>query len=203
MGPSVRDGRCRTTLAAEQGRLPCSARRPARNWGISTDNVLRIPSLEPDGLEFEVASSHSSTTPARTESQRGPGLDAPDEDLRVLRLVGVLGVGRELLEQLLAGPHAGEPDLDVLVRLAGPDSAIRSRARSTILTGSPMSSTKISPPCPIAAGLKHELAGLGDGHEVARHLGVGDGHRPARARSAPGRSARRCRPSRARCRTGR
>ena len=90
-----------------------------------------------------------------------------------------LGVERELLEELLAGPHAGELDLDVLVRRRGRESLIRSRARSTIFTGSPMSRTKISPPSPIAPACSDELARLGDGHEVALHLRVGDRDRAA------------------------
>ena len=52
-------------------------------------------------------------------------------------------------------------------------------ARSMILTGSPMSRTKTSPLSPIAPGLDDELHGLGDRHEVARHVRVRDGHRPA------------------------
>ena len=45
--------------------------------------------------------------------------------------------------------------------------------------GSPLSSTNYSPPLPNTPGLQHELHRLGDGHEVATHLGVGDGNRPA------------------------
>jgi hypothetical protein len=72
---------------------------------------------------------------------------APDEDLRVARLVGALLVRGELLEELLARADAGE----LRSRCPRPAQArqrMRSRARSTIFTGSPMSSTKISPPCP-------------------------------------------------------
>ena len=58
--------------------------------------------------------------------------------------------GAELFVELLAGAHAGELDLDVLIR-PQPESRIRLRARSTILTGSPMSRTQIWPPSPMAA----------------------------------------------------
>src|SRR3954466_12222910 len=61
-------------------------------------------------------------------------------------------------------------------------------ARSTIFTGSPLSSTKTSPhpepedlaarPAEIA-GADHQLDRLRDGHEVAGHLRIGDGHPPA------------------------
>ena len=52
----------------------------------------------------------------------------------------------QLLVQLLARPQAGEDDRNVVVDK--PERRIRSRARSTILTGSPMSSTNSSPPRP-------------------------------------------------------
>ena len=52
-------------------------------------------------------------------------------------------------------------------------------ARSTILTGSPMSSTKTSPRPPIAPAWTTSDDRLRDRHEVARHLRVRDGHRPA------------------------
>ena len=52
-------------------------------------------------------------------------------------------------------------------------------ARSTILTGSPMSSTNTSPPLPDRARLQHQLHRLRNGHEVAAHLGVGHRDRAA------------------------
>ena len=53
-------------------------------------------------------------------------------------------------------------------------------ARSTIFTGSPISSTKTSPRAGAeVAGPDHQLDRLRDGHEVAGHLRVGDGDRPA------------------------
>src|SRR5262249_33109743 len=69
-----------------------------------------------------------------------------------------------------------------------PESRIRSRARSTILTGSPMSSTKISPhadhdvspPHPNQPRLQNELHRFGNRHEVAHDLGIGDRYRTAR-----------------------
>ena len=60
-----------------------------------------------------------------------------------------------------------------------PERRIMSFARSMMRTGSPMSSTKTSPPLADAAGLHDQLRGLVDRHEVARHLGARDGHRPA------------------------
>ena len=54
------------------------------------------------------------------------------------------------------------------------------RARSSIFTGSPMSSTNTSPPLRHGAGLDHELGRLRDRHEVADHLGMRDRHRAPR-----------------------
>jgi len=50
-----------------------------------------------------------------TLSDRVPlvGLDPADEHLRVLRLVGVLGVRRQFFEQLLAVANVRKSDLDV------------------------------------------------------------------------------------------
>ena len=74
----------------------------------------------------------------------------------------------QLLVELLAGPDARSTRIST-GRL--PDSRIMSRARShDRAPGSPMSSTKMSPRLADAAGLEHELRGLGDRHEVARHL---------------------------------
>ena len=53
------------------------------------------------------------------------------------------------------------------------------RARSTICTGSPMSSTKTSPRPPIAPAWTTSDDRLGDRHEVARHLRVRDRDRAA------------------------
>jgi hypothetical protein len=67
--------------------------------------------------------------------------------LRVRRGQRVLVVGEQFLVELLARPQAGVLDADlVLVRSPRAGSC---RARSAIFTGSPMSSTKISPPRPI------------------------------------------------------
>ena len=71
-----------------------------------------------------------------------------------------------------------------------------------MLTGSPISSVNTSPPCDERAGLQHELHGLLDAHEVARHLRVGHRHRAAGRDLAAGTSGRPSRGSRARCRTG-
>ena len=61
-----------------------------------------------------------------------------------------------------------------------PERRIICSASSMIETGSPMSSTKISPPCAERARPDDELHGLGDRHEVAGHPRVGDRDRPAR-----------------------
>ena len=53
------------------------------------------------------------------------------------------------------------------------------RARSTIFTGSPISSTKTSPPVGSVARADDQLHRLGDRHEVAGHLLVGHRHRAA------------------------
>ena len=60
-----------------------------------------------------------------------------------------------------------------------PDSRIRSVARSTMRTGSPMFSTKSSPPCANAARLQHEVHRLGDRHEEAGHVRMRDRDRAA------------------------
>ena len=93
-----------------------------------------------------------------------------------------LRVADELLVQLLAGLG---PTKSISMSRPGswPERRIIFAARSTILTGSPMSSTKTSPPAH-RARLQHELDRFGDRHEVARHLGVRDRDRAARARSA-------------------
>ncbi len=54
-----------------------------------------------------------------------------------------------------------------------------SRASCQIDTGSPISSTKISPPSPSEPGADDELHRLRDRHEVAGHPLVGDRHRAA------------------------
>ena len=61
---------------------------------------------------------------------------------------------KQFLEQLLAGTQAGEDDRDVaLGHLAGePDHLL---GEITIFTGSPMSSTKISPPLAEHRRLQH------------------------------------------------
>ena len=60
-----------------------------------------------------------------------------------------------------------------------PASRTRSRARSTIRIGSPMSSTNRSPQTPSAAASTISPGGLGNRHEVPRHLGMRDRQRLA------------------------
>ena len=60
-----------------------------------------------------------------------------------------------------------------------PDSRIIRSARSMILTGTPISSMKISPPLDRTEACKHQLDGLLDAHEEAGHPWVGDGDRTA------------------------
>ena len=71
-----------------------------------------------------------------------------------------------------------------------PASRIMRRARSTIFTGLPMSSTKMPPSASSGgwssrsvgadhAGLQHQPHRLAHRHEVAAHVGMGDGQRPA------------------------
>ncbi len=75
----------------------------------------------------------------------------------------------------------GASPVNTIGTLSGsaPESRIMSRARSTIRTGSPMSSTRISPLAPLQAGLQQQLGRLRDRHEEARDLGMRDRHRPA------------------------
>ena len=54
-----------------------------------------------------------------------------------------------------------------------------SRARSTMRTGSPMSSTRISPPRPCSPACSRSCVASEKRHEVARDLRVRDGDRPA------------------------
>ncbi len=91
----------------------------------------------------------------------------------------LLVVEVQLFVQLFAGSDARKGDLDQ--SSGSPERRTRSRARSTIFTDSPISSTKISPPLPIAAACKHQLRGFGNGHEKTRHVGIGDGDRAAAA----------------------
>ncbi len=59
------------------------------------------------------------------------------------------------------------------------------RARSRMRTGSPMSSTKISPRAPIAPACTTRDTASGDRHEVARHVRMRHRHRPALGDLAP------------------
>ena len=61
-----------------------------------------------------------------------------------------------------------------------PDSLMRFSARSRILTGLPISSTKISPPFAHGPGLQHKAHRLGDRHKIAHDVRVGHRDRTAR-----------------------
>ena len=65
--------------------------------------------------------------------------------IRFIVLDRVNPIGGEVVE----GPLPEGPSIFTSFSVS-PDSRIRSRARSTIFTGSPMSSTRISPPLPIS-----------------------------------------------------
>ena len=71
----------------------------------------------------------------------------------------VSAVGQQLLVELLAGPQAAELDRDLVCRL--PARRISCRARSTMRTGSPMSSTSTCPLSPIAAACSTSRAASG------------------------------------------
>ena len=66
-------------------------------------------------------------------------------------------------------------------RTVSPMRFIRRRARSSMRTGRPMSSTNTSPALGHRAGLHHQLRGLGDRHEVADDVRMGHGDRTAAA----------------------
>jgi len=68
-------------------------------------------------------------------------------------------IRHQFLEQFLPGAQARELDRD-LVGVC-PDIRIRSRARSTIFTGSPMSSTSTWPLSPMAAACSTSRAASG------------------------------------------
>ena len=127
-------------------------------------------------------------------------LHGADDLLRGRRL-GPLARVEELLVDLLAGTAARRSRCAMSTSGSSPARRIMLRARSTIFTGSPISSTNTSPPVGQLARADDQLDRLGDRHEVARHLLVGDRHRAARPRSGGGRSARPSPRSRARCRS--
>lgn len=103
-----------------------------------------------------------------------------EEDLLEARGVGTLLGGEQLLEELLPRADAGVDDLDILPRLEAREAYqvfgevgnlhwlahVEDEDSSVVLH---------------ASGLQDELRGLGDGHEVARHVGVGDGDGPSSA----------------------
>jgi hypothetical protein len=77
----------------------------------------------------------------------------------VRRGLGGFVVGQQFLVQLLAGAQAGEGNRDLGLALAR--QRISMRASSTIFTGSPMSSTKIWPDCPISPACSTSCAASG------------------------------------------
>ena len=99
--------------------------------------------------------------------------DLGDHDLVVRGGFGVLFRGKELFIEFLAMPEAREDDLHV--GAAGElDHALR---QVHDLDGTAHVEDIDFTATAHAGGLQHQLAGLGDGHEVADDLRVGDGHR--------------------------
>src|SRR5690606_38228608 len=100
------------------------------------------------------------------------------EDLRVAGLVDVLLGGGKLLEELLARPNAREDDVDVLVRpQTGETDEVDGEVED--LHGFAHVEDEDLAALAHASRLQDELAGLGDGHEIAAHLRVRDRDRPA------------------------
>ena len=99
-------------------------------------------------------------------------------DLAVARRAHLLVHVEQLLVELLAGTDAHHLDRDVAAGLVAreldhaagevddPDRLAHVEHEDVAALGD-------------AGGLDHQLHGLGDGHEEARHLGVGDRDRPA------------------------
>jgi hypothetical protein len=106
--------------------------------------------------------------------------ESAHEDLGVAGLVGALLVGGELFEELLAGAHAGEGDLDVLARRLAREGDEVAREVDDLHRLAHVEDEDL-PALAHGAGLQHELAGLGDGHEVPLHLRVRHRDRPAGA----------------------
>ena len=107
--------------------------RRARDGGVQpADELERLPGLDEPRRARRARRRASSRRPAGRVRSRIASCDG-GRDRLVLR--------PELLVQLLAGARADELDLDVLARAPCPRAGSSSPARSTMRTGSPMSST--------------------------------------------------------------
>ena len=134
-----------------RGRGHCAARRVLRNPLVPDRRAPR---------RRQAAARTRASEPPPPPTRAMARLRLHDAQLRVRRGERALVVGEQLLVELLARPQAGELDAHVALG-ESPDSRISSRARSTIFTGSPMSSTKISPPRPISPACSTSCAASG------------------------------------------
>src|ERR1039458_3338996 len=92
---------------------------------------------------------------------------------------GVLKYRVQLFVELLAGAHAGELDLDVFVRLPARQQDQVSGQIDDLYWLAHVQDADLAALCD-DRGLQHELAGFGNGHEKAPHIGMRHGHRSAR-----------------------
>ncbi len=171
-GPVVSQPDSRTASAASRSAPPIevggrgcsrdqSRGRPglARDPGDRSSVRERLPraSWSPVAPTATSSSSAAMTGPGRGRFGYGSGRGAPSGAGRLDRL----GLVEQRLVELLARPQA-----DVLGSGRSPDRArpsrARSRARSTIRTGSPMSSTNRSPGSPIsdACRISRDASGM-------------------------------------------
>jgi len=104
----------------------------------------------------------------------GESVSGEDADLFVVRGEGVFEEGAQLFVELFAGADAGEFDFDVLAGTeAGEQNEVSGQVQD--LDGRTHVEDEDLAAAGHGRGLKDELAGFGDGHEVAPHLRVGDG----------------------------
>src|SRR3569833_75050 len=91
------------------------------------------------------------------------------------RLVGAFEARRELLDQLLTGPNTAVANLDVLVRT---ETRKRDQVSGEVHDPNRLAHIENEDLATFAHGasLQHQLARLGNGHEVSRHVGMGHGH---------------------------
>ena len=112
------------------------------------------------------------------------GARAPSKTLGWTGELEVLVDVEDLLEELLAGAQAGEADLDVLARGEAREADHVAGQVDDLDRLAHVQDEDLAVAAQ-DAGLEHQLAGLGDGHEVAGHVRVGDRDRAAPLDLAP------------------
>ena len=100
------------------------------------------------------------------------GFELSDIDLGVAGAIHLFGIEAELLKELFAGSCSGEDDGDILFGLAAELDEIPCEIDD--LDGLAHIEDEDFAVLPHSPGLHDELAGFGDGHEIAHHVGVRD-----------------------------